>query len=49
MTEYIILLILLACALIAIVKIFGTTIYRKFQAAEEVVQKDVDINAHSYN
>jgi pilus assembly protein Flp/PilA len=40
-TEYIILLILIACVIIAIVKIFGTTVYRKYQSAASKVQDDV--------
>lgn len=42
-TEYIILLILVACFVIAIVKIFGKTVYDKFWAADEVVNKEVKI------
>ncbi len=42
-TEYIILLILVACFVIAIVKVFGKTIYDKFWAADEVVKKEVKI------
>ena len=41
-TEYIILLILIACVVITIVKVFGTTVSRKFGDAEEVVHKEVD-------
>lgn len=40
-TEYIILLILIACFVIAIVKVFGETASNKFRAADEVVTKDV--------
>jgi Flp pilus assembly pilin Flp len=40
-TEYIILLILVACFIIAIVKAYGTTASRKYTAANEVVTKDV--------
>lgn len=40
-TEYIILLILIACVVIAIVKIFGTTIRSKYERAQEKVDKDV--------
>lgn len=41
-TEYIILLILIACFVIAIVKIYGVTVSRKFQAADELVRKEVN-------
>jgi Flp pilus assembly pilin Flp len=40
-TEYIILLILVACFIIAIVKVYGSTASRKYTAANEVVTKDV--------
>lgn len=40
-TEYIILLILVACFVIAIVKTFGETTSRKYEAANELVIKDV--------
>lgn len=40
-TEYVILLILVACFIIAIVKTFGETASRKYEAANEVVSKDV--------
>lgn len=40
-TEYIILLILVACFIIAIVKYYGETVSQKYQAANEVVVKDV--------
>lgn len=40
-TEYIILLILIACFVIAIVKVFGTTVSQKYKAADEKVTKDV--------
>jgi Flp pilus assembly pilin Flp len=40
-TEYIILLILIACFVIAIVKLFGTTVSKKFEAADQVVVKEV--------
>ena len=40
-TEYIILLILIACFVIAIVKVFGTTVSEKYRAADEVVSKEV--------
>ena len=42
-TEYIILLILIACFVIAIVKVFGKTVYDKFWAADEVVKKEVKV------
>ncbi len=40
-TEYIILLILIACFVIAIVKIYGETVSKKQRAAEELVRKEV--------
>jgi Flp pilus assembly pilin Flp len=40
-TEYIILLILIACFVIAIVKLFGTTVSSKFGSAQESVQSQV--------
>ncbi len=40
-TEYIILLILIACFVIAIVKVYGETASQKYKAANEVVTKDV--------
>ena len=40
-TEYIILLILIACFIIAIVKVFGTTVSKKYRAADEKVVKQV--------
>lgn len=40
-TEYVILLILVAVLLIAIVKTYGQTIYDKYRAADEVVEKKV--------
>ncbi len=40
-TEYIILLILIACFVIAIVKVFGETASSKFDAAEEAVDTQV--------
>ena len=40
-TEYIILLILIACFVIAIVKAFGTTVSSKFAAANDAVIGDV--------
>ena len=47
MTEYIILLILLACAIIGIVAAFGSTVYSKFSAANEEVENSVKISAHN--
>ncbi len=41
-TEYIILLILIACVVIAIVKTFGSTISSKFAAANSSVQGQVN-------
>ncbi len=41
-TEYIILLILIACVVISVVKLFGETISTKFDDADEVVQKEVE-------
>ena len=43
-TEYIILLILVACFIIAIVKVFGRTASQKYRAADEVVKKEVTFN-----
>lgn len=40
-TEYIILLILIACFVIAIVKLYGSTASQKYNAADQVVQKKV--------
>lgn len=40
-TEYIILLILIACFVIAIVKVYGSTASKKFRAADEKVTKQV--------
>lgn len=40
-TEYIILLILIACFVIAIVKLFGSTVSSKFGDAQESVQTQV--------
>lgn len=40
-TEYVILLVLVACFVIAIVKVFGVTLSRKFQAGNELVSKEV--------
>ncbi len=41
-TEYIILLILIACVVIAIVKVFGSTISSKFGAANDSVKGQVN-------
>jgi Flp pilus assembly pilin Flp len=43
-TEYIILLILIACVVISIVKLFGQTIQAKFEKANSSVQGEVDFN-----
>lgn len=43
-TEYIILLILIACMVILIVKAFGTTVMDKFDTANKDVQKNVDFS-----
>ena len=43
-TEYIILLILIACFVIAIVKLFGSTVSSKFSKANSVVVQDVKFN-----
>lgn len=40
-TEYIILLILIACFVIAIVKLFGNTVSSKFNKANNSVQSQV--------
>jgi pilus assembly protein Flp/PilA len=40
-TEYIILLILIACVSIAIVKVFGETVRGKFDAANQGVETEV--------
>ena len=40
-TEYIILLILIACMVIAIVKLFGQTASEKFDVAADTVRKEV--------
>ena len=42
-TEYIILLILIACVVIAIVKVFCRTVSTKYSDANEKVKKDVEI------
>ena len=41
-TEYIILLILIACVVIAIVKLFGSTVSEKFDKANSSVEEEVD-------
>lgn len=43
-TEYIILLILIACFVIAIVKVFGNTVSEKFDVANDTVRKEVRID-----
>ncbi len=45
-TEYIILLILIACFVIAIVKVFGKTVSQKFTDANDTVTKEVQITGH---
>lgn len=40
-TEYIVLLILVACFIIAIVKVFGNTVSDKYTAANDLVLKEV--------
>jgi len=40
-TEYIILLILIACFVIAIVKLFGSTVSEKYNSANDAVQSEV--------
>lgn len=40
-TEYIILLILIACFVIAIVKVFGATVSQKFDSANTAVEGEV--------
>lgn len=47
MTEYIILLILLACAIIGIVSTFGSTVYEKFSDGNEEVRREVVLDAHN--
>ncbi len=47
MTEYIILLILLACAIIGIVSTFGKTVYDRFAQADNEVDNSVKISAHN--
>ena len=41
-TEYIILLILIACVVIAIVKVFGSTVSEKFDNANSSVSNEVN-------
>ena len=41
-TEYIILLVLIACVVISIVKLFGSTISGKYDKANEAIARDVD-------
>ena len=43
-TEYIILLILIACVVIVIVKAFGATVSEKYGAANQKIIDDVNIN-----
>lgn len=43
-TEYIILLILIACFVIAIVKVFGNTVSEKYNSANDEVQSQVTFN-----
>lgn len=43
-TEYIILLILIACFVIAIVKVFGSTASSKFDSANTAVEQQVKFN-----
>jgi Flp pilus assembly pilin Flp len=40
-TEYIVLLILIACFVVGIVKVFGATLSSKYQAADELIVKEV--------
>ena len=40
-TEYVILLILIACFVIAIVNTFGTTVSEKFNSANSGIEQDV--------
>lgn len=40
-TEYIILLILIACMVIAIVKLYGSTASKKYDTANDAVRKEV--------
>lgn len=41
-TEYIILLILIACVVIAIVQLFGATVSKKFGSAQQAVSTKVN-------
>lgn len=43
-TEYIILLILIACMIIAIVKVFGSTVSKKYDLANDTVRKEVRVD-----
>lgn len=43
-TEYIILLILIACMVIAIVKLYGSTVSQKYKTANDTVRKEVTID-----
>ena len=43
-TEYIILLILIACVVIAIVKLYGQTASEKYDLAADTVRKEVTID-----
>jgi pilus assembly protein Flp/PilA len=40
-TEYVILLVLIACVIIALVKTFGETLNHKYQSADQLVLKEV--------
>lgn len=40
-TEYIILLILIACVVIGIVKVYGETVSEKYEDGKEKVRRDV--------
>ena len=40
-TEYIILLILIACVVIAVVKLFGNTVSAKFDSANDAVRREL--------
>ena len=43
-TEYVVLLVLIACFIIAIVALYGDTLHRRWQMAVEVVRKFVRLN-----
>jgi pilus assembly protein Flp/PilA len=43
-TEYIIVLILIACIIIGIVGAFGSVLFNKFEDAKEDVRRDVTTN-----